>query len=76
MKKISTIFLYALAVAALAWALPWLFNLLLPDGAKVPYINYSPLSEEFIATDKGKSWVVNPDGSQGRDIPTAERDSL
>lgn len=76
MKKLSTIFLYALAVVSLAWALPWLFNLLLPDGAKVPYINYSPLSHEFIATDKGESWVVNPDGSRGRDIPTAERDSL
>lgn len=76
MKKISTIFLYLLATAALAWALPWMYNLLLPDGSRVPYISYSPLSGEFIATDHGESWVVNPDGSKGRGVAVAERDSL
>ena len=76
MKRLSYIFLVLAATLSLSWALPWVFNLLLPDPSQVPFISYSPLSGEFIATEKGKSWVVNPDGSHGRDLPTQVRDSL
>lgn len=76
MKRLSYIFLIFAATLSLAWALPWIYNLLLPDPSQVPFISYSPLSGEFIATEKGKSWVINPDGSHGRDLPMRLRDSL
>ena len=43
MKKAYTILLVTLSVIVLSWFLHWLYSLMFPVGASVPFIAYSPL---------------------------------
>ncbi len=52
MKKAYTILLYALCVIALAWALPWLYDLVLPEAVSDPYVSFSPVSHRMILTER------------------------
>ena len=52
MKKTYTILLYAMCVLALAWSLPWLYDLVLPEAVSDPYVAFSPVSQRMIVTQR------------------------
>lgn len=80
-KKAYTILLYALCVLALAWALPWLYDLVLPEAISDPYVAFSPVSHRIIVTkrdgDRHTIFSLDADGNPESDMLTKEqRDSL
>ncbi len=81
MKKIYIIMLYATAVVALAWFLPWLYGMLLPEGVSDPFVSYSPVSDTFVVTEglgaDLRIFTIGRDGKVVDDNLTKEqRDSL
>lgn len=81
MKKAYTILLYALCTLALAWALPWLYDLVFPQATADPFVSYSPVADCLIVserTDDGQEIYLAD--STGRRISGTltkeERDSL
>lgn len=81
MRKAYIILLYATAVVALSWFLPWLYGMLLPEGVSDPFVAFSPVSGEFVVSEGSgadlRISTVDHDGSVVRDNLTKEqRDSL
>ncbi len=81
MKKIYLIFLCLLSALILAWFLPWLYSIIFPSASNDPFLAFSPVNEQFIATDnlgEGKTdiFTLKPDGSRGETLTREERDSL
>lgn len=75
MKKSYTIFLYALAVCVLAWFLPWLYSLALPDAENDPFLGYSPIAGTFVVSEGGDSPRIYLQDGEGT-FTKEERDSL
>lgn len=81
MKKIYIVMLYVTAVVTLAWFLPWLYGMLLPEGVSDPFVSYSPVSDTFVVTEglgaDLRIFTIGRDGKVVDDNLTKEqRDSL
>ncbi|MDE6654494.1 MAG: DUF4857 domain-containing protein [Muribaculaceae bacterium] len=81
MKKTYTILLYAMCVLALAWSLPWLYDLVLPEAVSDPYVAFSPVSQRMIVTqrdgDRQNIFSLDSAGNPESAMLTKEqRDSL
>ena len=75
----------AIAVAALAWFLPWVYALAFPTSDSQPFMSFSPVNDKWIisrasANSKPTIQIVDsilPDGTMlTTDITREERDSL
>lgn len=81
MKKVYTIFLTILGIAALAWFLPWLYGLSFPIGGSEPFVSFSPLNNKFVVSENADDdidiYTVDAAGRRdGERYSKERRDSL
>lgn len=84
MKKLSQIILYAVAIAVLAWFLPWVYALMFPTPSGEPFCSFSPVSNQWVVSRVApgeKPTIMLYDSiadnrSTGVEITREERDSL
>lgn len=65
MTRYGKIFLYFLAIAALAWILPWLYSFATPNTQSAPFTLLSEVNDQFLSNtpfgDKGLT-MIDEDG--------------
>ena len=85
MKTFSKIVLYVIAVAVLAWFLPWIYALAFPAPSGEPFCSFSPVNGKWVVSRSvpGEKPVINVynsnpvNGEQAfHEITRNERDSL
>lgn len=76
MKLISKIYMYLLAIALLAWLLPWTFHFLAARPVKSPFTLYSCVTRSFAFTETGKDKTTSYMDTQGRTYTAMEFDSI
>lgn len=76
MKKAYIIFLTALSVCILAWFLPWLYSLALPDADNDPFLAFSPVSDTFVISENGDNPKIYLQNNENTSFSKEERDSL
>ncbi len=75
MKKAYIIFMSAMSVMALAWFLPWLYDLAFPSAASEPFVAYSPVADDFVVSDNSERLSIRLAGDK-REYTKEQRDSL
>ncbi len=82
MKQLSRLYFIIVAVVALSWFFPWLYDLSFPDTGRAPFVQYSPLTDSWIVSEfvEGQAdpdiYAVDKDGNVQEHYTVEERDSL
>lgn len=76
MRTVTKIFLYALSVALLAWALPWAFHFLTDRPVAAPFTVYSCVADCFAYIDTDKDTGTEYRDMKGNRYTEEEFDTI